>query len=491
MKGFDPNQDALIMMEGALLQDGIHRKKAALMTASFRQFQADLEQRGCNPEYIEVPDAAAATFDLSASLNQAVERYTPEALVVTEPGDYTSMRTFKELETGSGPSVKILPNRLFFASKEDFASYARGRKQITLEYFYRGLRKRHEVLMEDEGAPAGGDWNYDSANRDTFKKSEGPPPVPEIPRFFEDEIRKKAIRAVDRWIPDNVGSLALSDQPTSPAEAEELLDHFLDNLLPTFGRYQDAIWNTEPFLFHSRLSFALNVGLLDPRRVVRAAESRYRDGSAPIAAVEGFVRQLLGWREYIRGVYWHLMPEYAEHNALEAREALPEFFWSGETEMNCVSSVVGDILSHGYAHHIQRLMVMGLYALLAGVDPVAFHRWHLALYVDAFDWVSLPNALGMSLYADGGIVGTKPYCASGNYINRMSNYCSDCRYNHKDATGEDACPFTVLYWDFLSRHEERFSDNPRMQFQLKNLRRKEPSEISEIRRRAEGLRSAS
>lgn len=345
--------------------------------------------------------------------------------------------------------------------------------------------------MEDEGAPAGGEWNFDSSNRDAFKKGEGPPPIPEVPRFPEDDFRREGREAAMQWIPDHVGTIDLSDQPTSLKEAEELLGHFLDNLLPTFGRYQDAIWDTKPFLFHSRLSYALNVGLLDPHRVVREAEGRYREGTAPIAAVEGFIRQILGWREYVRGVYWHFMPEYEGHNALEADTPLPDFYWSGKTEMNCVSSVVSDILSHGYAHHIQRLMVMGLYALLAGVDPMAFHRWHLAMYVDAFDWVSLPNALGMSLYADGGIVGTKPYCASGNYINRMSNYCSGCRYNHKEATTEEACPFTVLYWDFLSRHEERFSDNRRMQFQLKNLRRKEKSELSEIRRRAEELRSAS
>jgi len=373
--------------------------------------------------------------------------------------------------------LDIRPDDSFYATPEEFRAHAEGRKRMVPEYFYRELRRRNEVLMEDGDSPAGGSWNFDKANRESFSKKSGPPSIPPLPRFPEG--------------PDRSSSIDTTDQPITPEEATTLLDYFVRHLLPSFGRFQDAMWDSESNLFHSRLSFALNTHLLSPRAAVSAAERAYREGNAPLSAVEGFIRQVLGWREYIRGVYWHYMPGYQSLNALSADAPLPDFFWTGETEMRCVSRVIGDIRAHAYAHHIQRLMVVGLYALLVGVDPYAFHRWHLAMYVDAFDWVSLPNALGMSLYADGGLVGTKPYCAGGGYITRMSNYCGSCRYTPTAATGDDACPFTVLYWDFLRRHEERLSENQRMQLQLKNLRRKPASELRAIQRQADALRSAS
>jgi deoxyribodipyrimidine photolyase-related protein len=267
------------------------------------------------------------------------------------------------------------------------------------------------------------------------------------------------------------------------------LDDFIEHRLPQFGTYQDAMWTGRPFLYHSRLSAALNLKLLDPHLAIERAEAAYHDGHAPINAVEGFVRQILGWREFVRGVYWLHAPAYVEKNALTASHDLPTFYWTGDTNMRCMQECVGQAVEHGYTHHIPRLMVIGLFGLLYGVDPQQMNAWHEALYVDAWEWVSAPNMIGMALYADGGIVGTKPYTASGKYINRMSNYCSHCRYDPDAATGENACPFTSLYWDFLNRHQERLSGNRRMNFQLANVRRKSEEELAAIAERVETVRT--
>ncbi len=284
------------------------------------------------------------------------------------------------------------------------------------------------------------------------------------------------------------GSLAHFNWPTTPGQAERALAAFVEHRLPSFGRYQDALWTDEPFLYHSLLSSSLNLKLLNPAQVVQAAEDAYHAGHAPLASVEGFIRQILGWREYVRGIYWHHMPEYADRNALDANAPLPDFYWTAETEMQCLAQAIGQTLKHGYAHHIQRLMVTGLFALLLGVEPRQVHEWYLAVYVDAVEWVELPNTLGMSQFGDGGVMASKPYCASGNYINRMSNYCSGCQYNPANATGEDACPFTTLYWDFLDRNKRRLKSNTRMKLQLANLVRKSDEELMQIRSKAQQLR---
>jgi deoxyribodipyrimidine photolyase-related protein len=287
---------------------------------------------------------------------------------------------------------------------------------------------------------------------------------------------------------DAPGALDRFIWPVTPEEAKRDVRDFIEHRLPTFGTYQDAMWTDEPFLYHSRLSAALNLKLIDPQAVIEQAEDAYHAGHAPINAVEGFIRQILGWREFIRGVYWQSMPEYAEKNALDATADLPDFFWTADTDMTCMQQSLGQIVEYGYAHHIQRLMVTGLFGLLYGIDPQQMNAWHEAMYVDAWEWVSMPNMIGMSQYADGGIVGTKPYTASGNYINKMSNYCSHCTYNYKASTGEDACPFTTLYWDFLDRHEDRLSGNRRMNFQMANLRQKGDDTRTAIREQAETVR---
>ena len=294
---------------------------------------------------------------------------------------------------------------------------------------------------------------------------------------------------VERRFPDSPGKLDSFDYPVTHDQARAALRDFIEHRLAQFGTYQDAMVSGEPYLYHSRLSCVLNLHLLDPRDAIAAAVQAYEDGAAPINAVEGFVRQILGWREFIRGVYWLKMPDYAELNALDADLPMPAFMWTGETEMNCIAQSVGQLVEHAYAHHIQRLMVLGLFAMLLGVRPHDVHRWHMSMYADAVDWVSLPNVLGMSQYGDGGIVGSKPYAASGNYIIKMGDYCAGCRYNPKRATGEDACPITTLYWDFLSRNRRRIAGNRRMGFQLKNLDRKDDSERRAIREQAKVLKS--
>ena len=294
---------------------------------------------------------------------------------------------------------------------------------------------------------------------------------------------------VGEKLPDRAGNLARFDWPVTAAEAELALDDFIEHRLPLFGVYQDAMWQHEPWLYHSRLSAALNLKLLDPRRVVAAALGAHERGHAPLSAVEGFVRQILGWREFVRGLYWHSMPAYAGRNALGATAELPAFYWTADTDAACLRDALTQTLELGYAHHIQRLMVTGLYALLLGVEPRAVHEWYLAVYVDAVEWVELPNVLGMSQYADGGLLASKPYIASGRYIDRMSNHCSACRFRPERASGEDACPFTTLYWDFLDRHAARFRRHPRLGQQVRNLDRMAQADLAAIRSAAHRLRA--
>jgi deoxyribodipyrimidine photolyase-related protein len=348
------------------------------------------------------------------------------------------------------------------------------------------MRRKHDVLL-DRGKPMGGKWNYDSENRGSFGKS-GPEALPAPCRFRPSALTKEVLKLVEERFPDHPGKLAEFDWPVTTRQATRALEDFVENRLSQFGQYQDAMWTGEPYLYHARISAALNLKLLDPRDVIDTAVAAYHAGRAPLNAVEGFVRQILGWREYVRGVYWLYMPEYAERNTLRAPQPLPEFYWTGETDMNCLREAIGQTLDYGYAHHIQRLMVTGLFALLLGVDPQEVHKWYLAVYVDAVEWVELPNVFGMSQFADDGVMASKPYAATGKYIQRMSNYCAGCRFKPDKATGDDACPFTTLYWDFLMRHEKLLSKNNRMALQVKNVARKSASERKAIRKRAATLR---
>jgi deoxyribodipyrimidine photolyase-related protein len=360
-----------------------------------------------------------------------------------------------------------------------------------MEYFYREQRRRHQVLMDgtaDNPQPCGGTWNFDADNRQAFGR-DGPGPLPPPSRFNPDATTQAVIDLVEQRFAHHPGQAQPFGWPVTRAQALAALDAFITQRLPHFGQWQDAMWAGEPWLYHAHLGAALNLKLLNPRELVARAEAAYRAGQAPLPAVEGFIRQILGWREYVRCIYWTQMPAYADHNALDAQQPLPAFFWTGDTPMACLRDAIGQTLQHGYAHHIQRLMVTGLYTLLLGVQPRQVQAWYLGVYVDAVEWVELPNVLGMALFADGGVMASKPYAATGKYIQRMGNHCAGCRFDPAQSTGDSACPFTTLYWDFLGRHETRLAANPRMALQVKNLARLPPDQRSAIAARAEAIRA--
>jgi deoxyribodipyrimidine photolyase-related protein len=351
-----------------------------------------------------------------------------------------------------------------------------------MEFFYRDMRKRYGLLMEMDGNPAGGQWNYDAENRKPPKEGLRFPPRP---HHTPDSITADVLKRVAERFGKHFGALEPFGLAVTREQALADLDHFITRLLPRFGDYQDAMLAEEAFLYHSLLSTSLNAGLLLPLEICQRAEAAWHKGTAPLNAVEGFIRQILGWREFIRGIYWHHMPDYAEKNTLNATRPLPDFYWTGQTEMNCLAHAIEHTRKHAYSHHIQRLMVTGNFALLAGLDVKQVCEWYLCVYADAYEWVELPNTLGMALHGDGGIVGSKPYAASGKYIDRMSNYCEGCRYSPKETVGEKACPFNALYWHFLWRHREKFARNPRMAAIYKNFERMDERKRLEILRQAE------
>lgn len=487
--GADPARDRVWMAEVA--EESTHvwssKPRTALFLSAMRHFRDALERAGWTVEYSSLDDASN-TGTLAGELRRACARLQPERLVVTEPGDHRVRAALLSVAAELGLPLEIRDDRHFLASVEDFRAHAAGRKQLRMEFFYREMRKRHGVLLEPDGSPVGGSWNFDAENRGSFGK-QGPGLVPAPMRFAPDAVTLEVIALVESRFTAHPGAVADFDWPVTPEDARAALEDFVQHRLAEFGRYQDAMWTAEPWLYHSRIAAAMNLKLLDPREAIAAAERAYRVRRAPLEAVEGFIRQILGWREYVRGVYWLLMPEYAERNAMQAREPLPAFYWSGDTEMACLRDAIGQTLRYGYAHHIQRLMVTGLYSLLLGVDPKAVHEWYLAVYVDAVEWVELPNTLGMSQYADGGVMASKPYVATGKYIQRMSDHCKGCRFDPAEALGETACPFTTLYWDYLLRHEAALRGNQRMAMQLKNLSRLSPERRSAIQAQAETIRS--
>jgi deoxyribodipyrimidine photolyase-related protein len=475
--GFDPTHDVVWMAEVRSEAEIVwsHKARIAIFLAAMRHFREALLARGFRVDYRELKRST-----LGAELQAAIRRHRPTTIVLVEPGEY---RVREELLKAAGDvPVDIRTDRHFLSTVEDFRAHAKGRKQLRLEYFYREMRRRHGYLMDGD-KPIGSAWNFDEENRGAFPKA-GPGVLPAPLRFEPDAITREVLALVEKEFPGHPGSLAHFDWPVTPAQARAALDDFIANRLPYFGLYQDAMWTNEPWLYHARISSSLNLKLLDPRAACAAAQDAYERGNAPLAAVEGFIRQILGWREYVRGIYWLHMPEYLDRNALHARQPLPKFYWTGETEMQCLRQAIGQTLDYGYAHHIQRLMVTGLFALLLGVDPKQVHEWYLAVYVDAVEWVELPNTLGMSQFGDSGVMASKPYAATGKYIQRMSNYCQHCRYKPDQSTGTEACPFTTLYWDFLLRHENQLATVGRMDLQLRNLVRLDDLKKQEIRAQA-------
>lgn len=481
---FDPAQDAVWMAE--VTEESTHvwstKPRIAVFLGAMRHFRQTLVARGITVHYLALSDAGNPGT-LQTALTDAILALQPRALGMTAPGDWRVLHALREVARHHQLPLHLSDDRHFFSTVREFADHARTHRPLRMEYWYREMRQRFGILME-RGKPAGGRWNFDTENRKSFGKA-GPQDVPPPTRFAPDAITAGVIDEVNTRFADHPGSLASFAWPMTRPQALQALQDFVSQRLPDFGTHQDAMWTHEPWLYHSHLSSSLNLKLLTAREVVQAAVDAWQAGQAPLASVEGFVRQILGWREYVRGVYWTQMPGYVDRNELQATRDLPAFYWTGDTDMACLRAAIGQTLEHGYAHHIQRLMVTGLYAMMLGVRPREVHYWYLAVYVDAVEWVEMPNTLGMSQYADGGLMGSKPYVASGRYIDRMSNYCKGCRFDPTVSTGARACPFTTLYWDFLLRHEARLQTNERMIMPLKHLERLDAEQREAVRMQAD------
>lgn len=488
-EAFDPAQDALWMAESEdeARRTWSHKARIVYFIAAMRHFREALRQRGM-PLHYRQADYATESSSLAALLAADIQRLKPQQVVLMRPGDWHVRETLRAAIEACAVACIEREDPHFMTTPQQFADWANGRKSLRMEYFYRELRRKHALLIDADGQPEGGRWNFDADNRAAFG-ADGPGWLPEPQAFEPDAITREVIAEIEAHYADHPGNTAHFDWPVTRDQALQALEDFVDQRLASFGHFQDAMWLGQPYLYHSRLSAALNLHLLNPREVIEAAlASPARHQS--LAAVEGFVRQILGWREYVRGLYWLRMPGWLEENSLQAEQPLPSFYWNGETDMACLADALGQTLKFGYAHHIQRLMVTGLYALLLGVRPHEVHAWYHAVYVDAVEWVELPNTLGMSQFVDGGVLASKPYVASGAYISRMSNACRECRFDPRLAEGESACPITTLYWDFLDRHQARFENHPRMRMQLRNLARKDVSELQRIRVQAQQLRDS-
>ena len=469
--------DAVLMMEvaGEATYVRHHKQKIIFVLSAMRHFAGDLRAEGIRVDYVALDDAEN-TGTLTQEVERAVSRLKPKQIVATEPGEWRVLQEMRTWEKRTGIPVELRDDTRFFATRADFRRWAEGRRSLRMEFFYRDMRRRTGLLMNDD-EPIGGAWNFDSENRKSIPKTLA---VPQRQPPVVDAITHDVTALVTAHFGDHFGDVGPLHFPVTRVGALAALDDFIVHGLPSFGDYQDAMKQGEPFLFHSLLSPCINVGLLSPREVCARAEAAYHAGDAPLNAVEGFIRQILGWREYVRGIYWLKMPDYAQTNHLNAQRALPRFFWTGQSGMACMDDAIGNTRRHAYAHHIQRLMITGNFALLAGLDPAAVEEWYLIVYADAYEWVELPNVHGMVLFADGGLLGSKPYAASGAYIDRMSDHCRTCRYKVKEKLGPKACPFNYLYWDFLIRNRGKLERNPRMAMPYRTLAKMEPQRIAAI-----------
>ena len=434
-----------------------HKKKIAFLFSAMRHFAKELKESGYKILYTKLEDDQNIGF-FKSEIARALKQQKVEHIVVTHPGEYRVLEDIKGWATNFKISVEIRTDDRFLCSPEEFALWAKGRKQLRMEYFYREMRKKYNVLMKDN-EPMGGEWNYDSKNR---KPPKDDLLIPEPYCNGIDEITREVMSLVTERFPDHFGDLEPFYFAVTRQQALQTLNLFIEQRLPNFGDYQDAMIEGEPWMYHAHISFYLNCGLLLPLECVKAAEKAYQQGKAPLNAVEGFIRQIIGWREYVRGIYWLEMPEYAQKNFFDAKHNLPDFYWTADTKMNCLHQCVLETQKNAYAHHIQRLMVLGNFALIAGIDPVQVNEWFLIVYADAYEWVELPNVSGMTLFADGGHLASKPYAAGGSYINKMSDYCKNCNYKVTKKNGEDACPFNYLYWDFLIRNRDKLESNHRI-----------------------------
>ena len=459
LKGCSKSEDTILICEVWNESTYVkhHKKKIAFLYSAMRHFAKELNECGYSVSYTKLEDTENSGF-LKSEVDRALKQQKYDQIVVTHPGEYRVEEDIKEWATDFAISVEIRTDDRFLCSPKDFALWAKGRKQLRMEYFYREMRKKYNVLMKTN-EPIGGQWNYDLKNRKSPKENLI---IPEPYHNDLDDITRDVMSLVAERFPDHFGDLEPFYFGVTRMQALEALNLFVTQRLPNFGDFQDAMIEGEPWMYHSHISFYLNCGLLLPLECVKAAEKAYQTGKAPLNAVEGFIRQIIGWREYVRGVYWLKMPEYAKKNYFKAKRNLPEFYWTAETEMNCLRQCVLETKKNAYAHHIQRLMVLGNFALIAGLDTTQVNEWFLIVYADAYEWVELPNVSGMILFADGGYLASKPYAAGGSYINKMSDYCNNCNYKVNKKTGEDACPFNYLYWDFLVRNRDKLESNHRI-----------------------------
>jgi len=484
LQGCDRNRDIILLAElaGEATYVRHHKQKIALVLSAMRHFAQGLEGEGYCVDYVRLEDKSN-TGSFSGELKRAVSRHGADRIVVTEPGEWRVLEVMQSWEQDLGVPVEIMQDTRFLASRSEFEQWAHGRKSLRMEFFYREMRRKTGWLMDGD-KPKGGRWNYDAENRKSLPRGLT---LPERSQFKPDHITREVMDLVTTEFGGHFGEIESFDWPVTRQEALDTLAHFIRDCLPGFGDYQDAMKSGADFLFHSLLSPCLNLGLLDAREVCEAVLTAHDEGHAPLAATEGFLRQVLGWREFVRGFYWMHMPDYGASNFFEAKRPLPGFYWTANTPMNCLAQTVDATRRNAYAHHIQRLMITGNFALLAGIEPAQVEEWYLAVYADAYEWVELPNTHGMALFADGGLMASKPYAASGAYIKRMSDYCTGCAFDPKKRSGESACPFNYLYWSFLIRNEGRLRSNPRMGLSYRNLDRLEDDQRIRITLQADAF----
>ena len=445
----DKDHDLILMCEVKEETDYAwhHPKKIAFIFSAMRHFAQDLKEMGFQIDYVKLDDKEnSGSFD--GELKRAIKRHNPQKIKLIEPSEYRVLNNVLKWQENYKIAVEILEDERFLCSKIEFRKWAKNKKELRLEFFYREMRKKHKILVDEKLKPVEGKWNFDSENR------KAPKPGMKSPKRIshkKDQITEEVLSLIAKKFSKNFGNLLPFHFAVTRKEALLEAQHFIDELLPNFGDYQDAMVTGEAYLYHSLLSSYINIGLLEPLEICKMAEDAYKKALAPINAVEGFIRQILGWREYVRGIYWLYMPQYLENNFFNAQRTLPKFYWGEKTNMFCLSDVIKQTKEHAYSHHIQRLMITGNFALIAGLNPKQVHEWYLAVYADAFDWVEVPNTIGMALYADGGIMASKPYAASGKYISKMSNFCKSCIFDSEKIIGENACPFNSLYWNFMKQ----------------------------------------
>jgi deoxyribodipyrimidine photolyase-related protein len=478
LKSRTPANADIYMAEWMDLKRGVrhHQKKLVFIFSCMRHFANDLKALGWQVHYKQFDQIREV--NLESLVGCAIDEIKPKEVVYTLPSEYHDQIAMQTLLEQRAVAKFVLEDDRFLCSYQEFAVYAEGKKQLRMEFFYRMMRKKYQILMEKD-EPVGGKWNFDGDNRQVLDDRVVIPPVDQ---FEIDEITAQVIEGVCERFGDHFGDIMPFFYAVRRIDALKVLNHFVNARLSVFGQYQDVMKTGEPWLFHAHISWYLNVGLLLPKECIDAVLVAYHQGKCPLNSAEGFVRQILGWREFVRGIYGLKMPEYRHGNFLEAKASLPDFYWTGKTSMNCMSQCVAQTKKYGYAHHIQRLMVLGNFALLAGIAPDAVNQWYWIVYMDAFEWVELPNVSGMILFADGGYLASKPYAAGGAYINKMSDYCKNCVFSVKEKAGKSACPFNYLYWNFLLKHQGVFQNNPRMAMMYRQLKNMNLERLEQIQR---------